>query len=253
MSSIVIPSAQNRLLDSLPPWDRSRLLVDCEPVRLGFAETLGQSGQPLRHAYFPIGGVIALVMPVGGDAGLQVGLVGHEGMCGATLALGIEAAPFHALVLGEGPALRIAAAALHEALDRSPALRLGLQRYLYVSMAELAQAAVCTRFHVLEARLAHWLLMLQDRADSDTLHVTQAFIASMLGVRRVGITKAANTLQRRRLIGYRRGDIAILDRPGLEAAACACYRIGRETYRRILGPGLEAPAMCGIVPTYADS
>jgi len=227
--------ASNRLLASLPGKDRQHLLASCQPVELMLAEVLANPGDPIHHLYFPTDSVISLLMPIDGGAGLEVGLIGNEGMLGITLMLEVDVAPFHARVQGAGPALRISAPSFLHELEQSPELQRELKRYLYVSMSQLAHTAACTRFHVVEARLARWLLMTQDRAHSDTFHVTHVCLAYMLGVRRVGITKAANSLQKRRLISYHRGDITILDRVGLEAASCGCYRAGKETYERILG------------------
>ncbi|QSA97760.1 Crp/Fnr family transcriptional regulator [Methylococcus sp. EFPC2] len=235
MPSTQAAPAHNRLLAALPGKDRQRLLKNAETVELGLSDVLGNSGDPIGYVYFPTGSVISLVMPIEGGAGLEVGLVGHEGMLGITLMLDVDVAPFHAVVQGAGAALRIAAPTFLGELERSPALQRQLKRYLSVSLTQLAQTAACTRFHVVEARLARWLLMSQDRAHSDTFHVTHVSLATMLGVRRVGITKAANSLQQQKLIRYRRGDITILDRTGLEAASCECYRACEEIYRRTLG------------------
>jgi len=229
-----VPAA-NRLLTALPRKDREQLIAKCEQIELNFAEELYRSGELMRHVYFPTGSFISLVTPIDDSASLGMGLVGNEGMLGITLVLGIDVAPFHALVQGSGSALRMTTASFLRELEQSPALQQELKRHLYVSMSQLGQAAACSRFHMVEARLARWLLMTQDRAHADTFHVTHVFMAYRLGVRRVGITKAANSLQQQKLIRYHRGNITILDRLGLEAASCGCYRAGKETYERILG------------------
>lgn len=230
--------AVNRLLGALPQKDFKHLLADCELVELSLAEELASPGDSIRHVYFPTDSVISVMMPLdgtAGNAGLEVALIGNEGLLGLTLMLGVEVAPFHAVVQGAGPALRIPAATFLRKLDQSPALQRLMKHYLFVSMSQLAQTAACTRFHVVEERLARWLLMAQDRAHSDTFRVTHLFLAGMLGVRRVGITKAATSLQKRELIRYYRGEVTILDRLGLEAASCECYRKEKEAYRRIMG------------------
>lgn len=224
----------NRLLASLPSADRQHLLAHCEAVELVFAEVLYLAGERIPHVYFPNGSFISLVTPVENGGGLEVGLIGNEGMLGITLMLGVDVAPFQALVQGAGPALRLPAGIFLAEFERNPALQTVLKRYLYVSMRQLAQTAACNRFHVVEERLARWLLKTHDRARSNTFHVTHMFLAYIMGVRRVGITKAALSLQQQKLISYRRGEVTILNRAGLEAAACTCYRIENETYDRIL-------------------
>jgi CRP-like cAMP-binding protein len=228
-------SVANCLVAALPSRDRRRLLAACEEVELIIGDVLYEPAERIRHVYFPVDGFISLLIPVDGRASLEVELVGDEGLLGVSLALGVDVAPLQALVQGSGAALRISAAAFRRELASSPALRRSINRYIYVLMAQLAQASVCTRFHVLDARLARWLLMTHDRAHSNQFHLTHEFLAQMLGVRRVGITNAAGLLQKRKLVSYSRGDIKILDRRGLEAASCGCYRTARATYERILG------------------
>lgn len=230
-----VPAADNHLIAALPSRDRARLLATCEEVELVFEETLLEPGSRIRYVYFPTDrGYISLLTPLNGATSLEVGLVGNEGMCGVSLVLGTDISPLQALVQGSGPALRLSAAAFKRALRDSPALQRELNRYLYVLMTQLAQTAACTRFHLIEARLARWLLMTQDRARSNRFHITHAFLAWMLGVRRAGVTKAANALQARSLIAYKRGHMTVLDRRGLEAAACACYQADQAVYRRML-------------------
>ncbi len=220
----------NQLIESLPRKDRLRLLGICEPVQLVLSEVLCEPGEPTRHVYFPIDGFISLVERIDDHPGLEVGMVGREGMLGAHVALGVVTAPLHALVQGPGSAWRVATPAFRRELARSAALQRGLNRYLYVLMAQLATSAACLRVHQIGPRLARWLLMSQDRAHSDSFRLTHEFLAYMLGVRRVGITNAANALQHSGLIEYRRGDLRVLDRSGLEAGACSCYAADRQIY-----------------------
>lgn len=227
--------ATNRLLARLPTKDRQRVFANCDRVELVSGDILHEAGTRLRYVYFPLGSYVSLVTPLDASAGLEIALVGDEGMVGVSLLLSVSVSYRHHLVQGAGTALRMSAASFLRELERSPALRRRLNRYAYVKMHQFAQTATCIRFHVVEARLARWLLMTQDRSHSNELHATHEFLAYMLGVRRVGITRAATALQKQFLIRYRRGDITILDRPGLEARSCGCYQSAKDLYEHILG------------------
>jgi CRP-like cAMP-binding protein len=227
--------SKNYLIESLPSSARSRLLASCEPVELAMGEILGGVGMPTRYVYFPTVGYISLVIAVEGRPTLEVGMVGREGMLGTQLVLGVEADPLHAVVQGAGAAWRIGASEFSRELARNPPLQRELNRYVYVTMTQLASSAFCLRFHQIGQRLARWLLMTQDRAHSDSFHITHEFLAYMLGVRRVGITTAAGVLQREGLIEYRRGEVQVVNRRGLKASACCCYAADREAYQKVLG------------------
>jgi CRP-like cAMP-binding protein len=227
----LLTAASNHLIDRLPRRARAGLLAQCEPVQLVLSDVLCEAHTPTRHVYFPTESFISLVARVDDHAGLEVGMVGSEGMVGAQLVLGVAAAPLRALVQGAGACWRISVAAFRRELAGSPVLQLQLQRYVYVLMAQTVASAGCLRFHQIGPRLARWLLMSQDRAHDDHFHVTHEFLAYMLGVRRVGVTEAAGALQRRGLITYHRGELTVLDRSGLEAAACSCYAADRAVYR----------------------
>lgn len=224
----------NSLLRSLPPKQRSRLLAGCKQVSLNYGDILDEPGKQIRHVYFPNDGVISLLASVDGHASVEVGLVGNEGMAGMPLFLGIGVSPVRALVQGSGSAMRMRAAEFRDQIKRSPELARSLNHYLYVFMAQMAQTAACNRHHQLGPRLARWLLMTHDRMRSNEFHLTQEFLAHMLGVRRAGVTQAAGALQKKKLISYRRGSITILDRKRLERAACRCYRAVNDIRDRML-------------------
>ena len=225
----------NKLLAGLRHGDRHALIARCEPVDLVFGQVLCEPGQSFAHAHFPLTGFVSLVTPLDGHLPLEMGLIGNEGMLGATISLGVDAAPMRGVVQGRGSALRISRTQLRRELGASAALRQTLARYLYVVMSQLAISAACTHFHETAPRLARWLLMTHDRAHGDRLHLTHAFLAEMLGVRRSSVSVAAAALQRDKLIGYTRGEITVLDRKRLERAACPCYEAEKADYARIFG------------------
>lgn len=228
-------NVNNLLIAALPMEEQQRFLAGCEAVDLNYADCLCESGDPVHYVYFPENCSISLLACADGDTRLEVGLIGYEGLLGAFLTFGVDIFPFRALVQGTGTALRMSCGVFQCELKRCPVLQYELNRYMYVLMCQLAQMAACARFHVVEKRLARWLLMTQDRAHSNRFHMTHEFLASMLGVRRVGVTKAANALQQRELIHYSRGNIQILDRAGLEAASCECYHTNKAIYQRTFG------------------
>ena len=223
-------ATQNHLIEILAASDRRRLLAVCDTVDLVLGQVVCQPATSTQHVYFPVDSFISLVATVAGSPGVEVGMVGREGMLGSQLALGVGTTPLHAVVQGPGTALRAGSAAFRRELARSASLRRTIDLYIAIMMAQLATSAVCLRFHEIGPRLARWLLMSRDRAEADTFRMTHEFLAYMLGVRRVGITAAATRLQRVGLIEYRRGLMTVLDRRGLEAMACPCYAADLRAY-----------------------
>ncbi len=227
--------AKNHLIERLPRAARRALLAQSESVVLDNDAVLYGPGEPIDFVYFPTESCISLVSVVDGKRFLEVGMVGREGMLGAQLTQGVRTAPLRALVQGPGTALRVPARAFTREISRSAALLRLVDLYLFVIMTQCAQAAACVRYHLIDQRLSRWLLMTQDRARSKRLAITHEFLAYMLGVRRVGITTAAGSLQKRGFIEYHRGSLQIVDRRGLESAACSCYRDELRIYSRALG------------------
>lgn len=223
----------NRLLERLPDGKRQEFQRHCEPVKLLFGDIVSEPGQPYSHVYFPLTAFISLIIPIDGHRTMELGMIGNEGMLGATLTLGIDDAPLRGLVQGSGTALRMEATTFRRALLENAALRRTLDRYLYVSSVQTAQSGPCSHFHEVQPRLARWLLMTHDRAHGDTFYLTHQFLADMLGVQRSAITIAAGALQKRGVIRYVRGEISILSRNRLEAASCGCYANGVQSYDRI--------------------
>ncbi len=217
----------NSLLAALSHAEFQRILVDLTPVTLKFGEVLYEPGDAINYVYFPNDALISLLTQVDQNSALEVGMVGREGMAGIALALDMGTTPFRTIVQGGGTAFRMEHAPFRNALARSLPLQHAVHLYLYALLTQIAQTAACNRFHVVEARLARWLLMTRDRACSNHFQLTHEFLAHMLGVRRAGVTKAAYELKNRQLINYSRGHIEIIDAGGLEAAACSCYEVGK--------------------------
>ncbi|MYM68211.1 helix-turn-helix domain-containing protein [Pseudoduganella sp. FT55W] len=220
--------ANNRLLASLPDDDQLQLAQKCETVRVENGQLLSEPGQELRHVYFPIDCLISLLGVAEGRMTLEVGSLGREGMLGASVVLGNPLSQVRAVVQRSGRVYRMAVEDFVTEFYRMESLQHLLHRYTDALLTQAIQIAVCSRFHVLEARLARSLLITRDRLQSDKFHLTHEFLAHALGVRRVGVTKAASALLQQKLITYSRGNIEILDSVGLEAVSCHCYDLFKE-------------------------
>ncbi|RST54651.1 Crp/Fnr family transcriptional regulator [Variovorax sp. DXTD-1] len=235
MTSDSTAPALNRLLEALPPADRTHLLARCDSVELAAPQVLYEPGDAMLHIHFPTSAFVSLVSTADGHDGLQTGMVGNEGAVGHELSLGVQRSPLRTLVQGSGLAWRLTAQALEQELLESAPLKRVLQHYVCALLTEFGRLGLCHQFHQIEERLARWLLTTQDCAHSAHLALTHEVLGRMLGVRRVGITNAATALHARHLIDYRRGVITITDRPGLENAACDCYRANRRSYAELIG------------------
>jgi CRP-like cAMP-binding protein len=225
----------NRLIERLPHNERASVVGRCEIVEIAFGDILFETGPVIHHVYFPLTGFISLVTILDERQPLEMALVGNEGMVGVTLMLGVSLAPMRAIVQGSGHTLRMNAEDFRREIIQCPAFHRVLNRYLYVMMRQFPQVAACTHFHEIKPRLARWLLMTHDRSSSDSFYLTHDFLAGMLGVRRSGITVAAGSLQQGNLIDYRRGEVTVLNRKGLEKASCTCYQTLIDDYDEQFG------------------
>lgn len=250
---------ENRLLALLPTVNLERLSADLEPVWLPFGKILHEPGDRMQYVYFPTTAIVSLlhVMADGGSA--EVAVIGNDGMVGIALFMGGETMPNRAAVLSAGHAYRLPGAVFKRESNRFGGRRNGalnhlLLRYTQSLVTQMAQTAVCNRRHTVSQQLCRWLLLVVDRSPSNELAMTQELIAGMLGVRREGVTEAAGRLQSAGLIRYNRGHIVVLDRSGLEARACECYRVVRGEHDRLLSRSVlvagRAPAaqQSGIPP-----
>ncbi len=225
---------QNHLLDALPTSDFARIADHLELVPLALGDVLYESGVKLRHVYFPTTSIISLLYVLEDGASAEIAIVGNEGLLGISLFMGGETTPSRAVVQSSGSAFRLKARLLTNEFERfGPTMHL-LLRYTQALITQMAQTAVCNRHHSVDQQLCRWLLLSLDRLSTNELSMTQELIANMLGVRREGVTEAASKLQKAGLIEYRRGKITVIDRPGVEARSCECYRVVKTEFDRLL-------------------
>lgn len=233
----------SRLLGALPGDELDRIRLCLEEVPLTFREEIYRKDQRVDEVWFPIAGVVSLVNEFVDGEPVEVATIGPEGMVGIQLLLGSDRISHRAFVQVPGSALRMSGEDFHRLLGEAPAFELLLRRYTLALLSQIALAAGCNRMHTVEERLARWLLMTQDRVDAPEFPLTQEFIGQMLGVRRPTVSLAAGMLQRAGLIHYVRGQVTILDRPGLEAASCECYATIVAEFERLVGTsGAPRPA-----------
>jgi CRP-like cAMP-binding protein len=235
MSANSIIEPRNRILAALPSEEYQRLLPHLKPVTLEYKQVLYEPHKTIRYDYFPEDGVISMVSTVIEKTVVEVGLAGREGMVCVATFLGANSTPHQGIVQGQGSALRIKSSVLREEFKRGGKFQDLLLRYTQAHLVQIAQTSVCNRLHDLEARLSRWLLMIHDRVDGDEFTLTQDIISIMLGAQRTGVTNAASTLQKKGIIGYSRGRIAILDRQKLEETSCECYPMVRDEFARLMG------------------
>ena len=225
---------QNRLLAALPREEYERLLPHLGHVSFKLGEVVYESGGQMEHIYFPTTAIVSLLYLMENGASAEMGMAGREGLVGVALFMGGNTMPNRAVIQSAGGAVRMRAQVLRDEFARGGAFQRLLLRYTQALLTQMSQTAVCNRLHAIEQQLSRWLLLSHDRLDSDELVMTQELIANMLGVRREGVTAAAGRLQEQGLISYVRGRIRILDRPGLEASACECYKVVKDEYDRLL-------------------
>jgi CRP-like cAMP-binding protein len=234
-TGIVVHSIdKNHLLAAVPRPVRDRWRPELEHVELRLGQVLHESGSPLSHAYFPTDAIVSLLHVMENGTSTQTAVVGDDGLIGVSLFMGGEVTTSRAVVLSAGQAFRLPGQTLKDEFNRNgPVLHL-LLRYTQALITQMAQTAVCNRHHLLDEQLCRWILVILDRLDGSNFVMTQELIASMLGVRREGITEAAGKLQRDGVIHYVRGRITVLDRDALEKRACECYEVVRREYSRLL-------------------
>jgi CRP-like cAMP-binding protein len=231
----------NHLLNALPRQEYERLEPHLESVELKLGEVLYESGDQMRHAYFPTTSIISLLYVLENGSSAEIAVVGNEGILGIALFMGGHTTPSRAVVQSKGTAYRLKASLLLEEFNRGGATQNLLLRYTQALITQMTQTAVCNRHHTVEQQLCRWLLLSLDRLSGNSLNMTQELIANMLGVRREGVTEAAGRLQREGLIQYCRGHIEVLDRDRLELRVCECYQVVKTEFERLLPDAEQRP------------
>ncbi|HWT02242.1 MAG TPA: Crp/Fnr family transcriptional regulator [Pyrinomonadaceae bacterium] len=233
MSAPTPSQSKNRILSSLPAQEYGRLAPHLEPVSLNLSQVLFKPDDEIRHVHFPTTSIVSLLTELEDGAGMEVGLVGSEGIVGVSVILGGHETKV-ATVQASGEALRIEARVVREEFKRDGQMQSLLLRYTHALMTQISQSAVCNVRHGIDGRLARWLLMYHDRLGRDEFELTHEFMSNMLGVRRAGVSTAASTLQKKGMIEYQRGRVRIIDRKALEDFACECYPIVAEKFDEFL-------------------
>src|SRR5579859_4620023 len=225
---------QNYLLAALSATERERLYPRLQLVSMPLGKVLYESGDVLRHVYFPVNSIVSLLYVLADGASAEISVVGNEGLIGISLFMGGETTPSRAIVQSAGNAYRLIGQHLKDEFHRNGEMQVLLLRYTQALITQMCQTAVCNRHHSVDQQLCRWLLLSLDRLNSNQLSMTQELIANMLGVRREGVTDAAGKLQSLGLITYSRGHITVLDRPGLEKKSCECYEVVKKEFDRLL-------------------
>ena len=225
----------NRLLGLLSPRDYSRLRPHLHRVTLEYRQSLYRAHKPIEFVYFIETGVGSLVNTMANGQAAEVGTIGNEGLVGLPLVFGDDRTPTSVYVQVPGVGLRMKAELFQKEMARSASVRTVMLHYGHAFFNQVAQSAACNHFHSLEQRCCRWMLMTHDRMQSHEFLLTQEFLAMMLGVQRTGVTAVAGMLQRAGLIRYRRGNVTIIDRPGLERLSCECYGVSKMQFDRLLG------------------
>ena len=232
---------QNHLLAALPQDIQSRLFPTLELVTLPLGKVLYESGDTLRHVYFPTDSIVSLLYVMESGASAEISVVGNEGLVGISLFMGGESTPSRAIVQSAGNAYRLRGQLLKDEFNCHGEFQNLLLRYTQALITQMSQTAVCNRHHTIDQQLCRWLLLSLDRLPDNRLTMTQELIANMLGVRREGVTEAAGKLQRAGVIHYTRGQITVLDRPKLEQLSCECYAVVKRETDRLLPYRVSPP------------